>query len=126
VGVANLLHQRFCTRRRVGDSQRGVVRVHRERARENHFADEIASLLQHGVDVRPVHGQQQRIRMQSGLTRCASPRVPLRLSSESLQLSLAARLAEDYVVSCPREDRPELAAHQSATDDTDAQSRTSA
>jgi len=67
-----------------------------------------------------VHGQQQRIRMQSGLTRCASPRVPLRLSSESLQLSLAARIAEDHVVSCSRDDRPELGAHQSGSEDTDA------
>jgi hypothetical protein len=46
--------------------------------------------------------------------------VPLRLSSESFQLSLAARIAEDHFISCPREDRPELGAHQSGTEDTDA------
>ena len=41
----------------MGDDQRGVLRVHRERARDNHFAGEIAGLLQRGVDARPVHGQ---------------------------------------------------------------------
>jgi hypothetical protein len=58
--------------------------------------------------------------MQSGLPWCASPRAPMRVSSESLQLSLTVRITEDDVVSCPREDRPELGAHQSRTEDADA------
>ena len=36
------------------------------------------------------------------------------------ELELAARIAEDHCMSCPREDRSELAAHQSGTEDTDA------
>ena len=58
--------------------------------------------------------------MQSGLPWCAGPRALLRVSSEAIQLSLAARITEDNVVSCPREDRPKFGAHQARTEDTDA------
>jgi hypothetical protein len=47
----------------VGDGQCGVVGVHRERAGDDHFAGEIAGLLQYVVNSRPVHGKQQRIRL---------------------------------------------------------------
>ena len=99
VGPSNLPRQRLCTRRGVGNGQRGVVRVHRKRARDDHCAGEVAGLLQHVVDSRPVHGQQQHIRIQGGLTRRARPRVSPRLSSKSLHLPLAARVAE-----APRDD----------------------
>ena len=65
-------------------------------------------------------GHQQRIRIPSGLTRCPRPRVSPRLPTESLQLSFAARIAEDHLVSGAREDRPEFAAHQSRTENADA------
>src|SRR5438094_860215 len=50
VGLANFPSQRLRTRRRVSDNELGVVRIHRERATDDHLAGEIAGLLQHVVD----------------------------------------------------------------------------
>jgi phosphatidylserine/phosphatidylglycerophosphate/cardiolipin synthase-like enzyme len=72
-------------------------------------------LLIYVIDSRPVHGQQKRVCFARDLTRCASPRVPLRFTCEPLQLLLAARVAEYHFMSCTREERPELAPHQPGT-----------
>ena len=45
---------------------------------------------------------------------------PARIPCESLQLLLAARVAEDYLMPCTGEERPELAAHQPGTQNTDS------
>jgi hypothetical protein len=80
-------------------------------------------LFQDVVDSGPVHGQQQRIGFARGVTWCASPRVSLRLAREPLQLLLAARVAEDHLMSGAREERPELAAHQPRTDNANSHRR---
>src|SRR5207247_4898576 len=68
----------------------------------------------------PVHGQQQHLGFARGVAWCASPRVSLRLAREPLQLLLAARVAEDHVMSGAREERPELAAHQPRTENANS------
>ena len=55
-----------------------------------------------------MHGQQHRIRVEDGLTRCAGSSSSLRFSSESLQLSFTVCIAEDDVMSCPRKIVPSL------------------
>jgi len=47
-------------------------------------------------------------------------RAALRGARELLQLLLASRIAEDYFVAGPREDRAELTAHQAGTEDADS------
>src|SRR5207247_9986610 len=89
VGLADLSRQRLCTRRRVGHGERRVAGVHRERAGYDHFAGEVAGLLQYGCDSRPVDRQQQRVRIQGRLARGTSTGMASCLSSESLQLTFA-------------------------------------
>src|SRR5207248_9847154 len=90
--------------------------VHRQGARDDHLARQVAGLSQHVVDPGPVHGQQERVRSLSGLSRCARPRFPFGVPRELLQLLLPAGVAEYHLMSGAREERAELAAHQSRTE----------
>ena len=112
MSAGNFLGERLRARRRVGDDKIGVVRVHRQRTTDDHFARQIAGLLQYIVNAGPMHSQQQRVGVACGFSWCPGPCVAFRLTREALQLLFAVRVAEDDVVSGTREDRSELAAHQ--------------
>src|SRR5438105_9548603 len=71
--------------------------------------------MQHVLDARPVHGEQDRIRFLRGLARCAGARLALGVPCEHRELLLAAGVAEYHLMSGSREDRSELAAHQPRT-----------
>src|SRR5579862_726650 len=102
------------------DHERGVVRVHGQRARHDHLATHVAGLLHHVAHSRPVHGEQQHIRFGRRLTRCAGARVPPCFAREPAQLRLAARITEEHLVPGAREDRAELRAHQAGAQDADS------
>jgi len=104
----------------VGQDEVGVIRIHREGAGDDDLARQIAGLLQHIVHAQPVHRQQERVGVARGLTPRASPRVPLRLPCEPLQLLLAGGVAEDHLMSGMRKELSELAAHQPRTENPDA------
>ena len=58
----NLLRELLRARGRVAEDEPGVVGVHRQRAGHDHLSRQVAGLLQHVVDSRPVHGQQEGVR----------------------------------------------------------------
>jgi len=62
-----------------------------------------------------MNGQQDDVRVLGCLTRGACPRIVTRAARESRELVLAARVAEDHLMSGAREERPELTAHQPGT-----------
>lgn len=65
---------------RVGDYQRGVVFVHGEGAGQDHFAGEIAGLIEHVTRLGAVNCQENRIRVLGGLAGGARAGVGLRLA----------------------------------------------
>src|SRR5438105_937744 len=70
-----------------------------------------------------MHGQQERDRILRGLGWGARARPFPGLARESVQLLLAARIAEYDVVPGTREDRAEFPAHQSRTENADSHLR---
>ena len=115
-GRAGVVH-----REEAPDDTWRFAEVQRPRARNRHHQSDSPRRLSRpgrprstrgwagGVDSRPVHGQQQRIRIQCGLRQRAGPRLSARVSSQPLQLLRTARIAEHHVMAGPREDRAELA-----------------
>src|SRR6202008_4800990 len=104
----------------VSDDELVVVRVPRPRTADDDLAGQVASLSQHVVDERPVHGEQQRVGIARGVGGRPGARLAFRLTREPLQLRLAACVAEDDVVAGAREDRPELAAHRARTENANS------
>jgi hypothetical protein len=104
----------------MGGNERAIVGIHRQRAAHDDLAGEVARLLQHVVQSRPVHGQEERIRILRGFGRRAGARVLAGRSREPLQLLLAPRVAENHFMPGAREQRAEFAAHQSRTQNADA------
>src|SRR5262249_46221578 len=102
----------------------GVVIIHREGAGDDHLARQIACLIQHVLDSRPVHGEQHRIRFLRGLSRCAGPRLALGLPGEPLELLLAVGVAEYHLMPDSRKDGSELAAHQPGTQNANSHDST--
>src|SRR2546421_11009587 len=110
-GLGNLLGKLLRARRGVSDDERGIIGIHRKRAADDDFARQVARLFQDVVDSRPMHGQQKRVRILRGLSGCSRSRRFPGLARESVQLLLAARIAEYDVVPGTREDRAEFATH---------------
>jgi hypothetical protein len=67
-----------------------------------------------------VDGQEQCVRISRSVTRGASRGAFAGYSRESFQLPSTMLIAENDVVSRPREDRSELAAHQPRTKNANA------
>src|SRR5437867_551563 len=67
------------------------------------------------VDPGPMNGQQEGIRFLGGLARRTGACIALGVARQFLQFVLTARVAEYDFMSSSREDRSELAAHQSRT-----------
>jgi hypothetical protein len=68
----------------------------------------------------PVHGEQEGVRVLCSVTWCAGPHVLSSVAGELFQLLPAARVAEDNLMPGTREQRPELAPHQSRTQNADS------
>ena len=102
------------------DDELGIVGIHRQRAADDDLARNIARLLQHIGESRPVHGQKERVRAPGGLRRRAGQRVAAGDSRGPLELRLAARVAENHLMPRAREERAELATHQSRAKNADA------
>src|SRR5580700_9668326 len=98
------------------DDKVGVFGIHRQRAAEDDLAGEVAGPLQDIVHSRPMHGEEDRIRGLCRLARRAGLRIAVGGAGELVQLLLAAGIAEDDFMPRPREERAELAAHQSGTE----------
>src|SRR6266576_5053399 len=110
-------------RRRVRNDEAAIVGLHGERAGDDDLARHLACLVEHVIDPRPVHGEQDSIRILRGLRRRADPCPPPGFSHELLQLLLAARVAEHHLMAGARPDRAELATHQSGAQDANAHKR---
>ena len=64
-----------------GHGELRVGGVHRQGAGDDDLARQVVCLLQNVVDSRPVHGQQQGVRLLGGLGRRPRPRAPPGLAS---------------------------------------------
>src|SRR6266566_1193924 len=67
-----------------------------------------------------MHGQQEGVRVLRGRARRTGACIALCVARELLEFVVAPRVAEHDFMSSPREDRSELPAHQSRTQDADA------
>jgi len=113
-----LPRQRLGARGRVREHEVGVVRVHRQRTRDDDRAGQAPRLREHVVDARPVDGEEDGVRPLRGLGRRAGPGACR--AREARELALGAGIAEDHVVPGACEQRAELAAHQSRSENSDA------
>src|SRR2546422_1756435 len=118
--ASRFLRQFLRARRREADDEAGVAVVHREGAGDDDHAGQVAGLAQHIVHSRPVHAEQDRVRVPCCLAGRACARVCAGLACEGAQLLLAPRIAEDDFMPGPRENRSELSAHQSRTQNADS------
>ncbi len=104
----------------VGDHQLGIFLVERQRAGYDHLAGEIARLAEHVAEVRPIHRQQDDVRIARRLGRRAGSCVVAGLARQSFQLLLAAGVAENRTWWPARAKGTELGAHQSRAEDADS------
>jgi len=104
---------------RLSDDQMTVVLAHWQSTRQHRLAGQAAGLLQHVADARPVHSEQQYVSITNRLGGCAGSRVPSSFLRQPLQLPLVVRIAEHNIVASPRQQRSQLAAHQSRTEHSD-------
>src|SRR6185312_758772 len=121
----NPLRELLRARGRAAEDEPGVVGVHRERAGHDHLSRQVAGLRQDVVHSRPMHSQQESVGFLRGLLRRARSRVLARLSCELSQLFVTARITEYHLVLRTREDRPELAAHQSRAQNSNSHAASS-
>ena len=108
------------------NDEAAIVGIHGERAGDDDLARHLACLVEHVIDPRPVHGEQDSIRILRGLRRRAGPCPLPGFSCELLQLVLAARVAEHHLMAGARPDRAELATHQTGAQDANSHIRRNA
>jgi len=112
--------ERLGAQGRVAQDKFGVRGIQRQRATDDHFARQIAGLIQHVVDSGPMDGQQKSIRSLGSLPRCAGSRVTAGVPREPIQFLFAPRVTEYDLMARAREERAEFAAHQSGTENTNS------
>jgi hypothetical protein len=77
------------------------------------FPDTTACLPEHVADARPVHREEEHVRLRRGIARRTGACVPAGVACQPLELLVVVRIAENDVVAGAGKDGPELAAHQS-------------
>jgi hypothetical protein len=70
-----------------------------------------------------MNGQEQHVGTVGGFARRAGHCAATRLTGEPVQLPLTARVTKDDVVPGSREDRAELSAHQTRTENSNTHGR---
>src|SRR5262249_43944114 len=105
--------------RGMSDYEPRVVHAHGKRAREEGLSGQAPGESQDLVDAGPVHGEEQGVGI-GRLGRRAEARFGTGLTGEPSELALAPRVAEDDLVTGAREDRAELTAHESRSQDSNS------